>query len=170
MDFAEFLAATLPAGPKAHPLSTTRSCCGPSSLDKYTLLRDMSKWPSPGARARCLHFCVQSPGPARAGGIPRGSGRLGTSPGAQAGRCQYIYVYVWPSSCTHTIANYHLHVHTQLPIIYVGTQIITNCLCRWEPSAAPSRPPPPPPPPPQLHWKKWPPKVKVEKKPLNDIT
>ena len=34
------------------------------------------------------------------------------------------------------IANYlcgsgRLHVHTQLPIIYVGTHTITNCLLRW---------------------------------------
>ena len=38
-------------------------------------------------------------------------------------------IYMCTSGC--------LHVHTQLPIIYVGTHTITNCLCRWEPSAAP---------------------------------
>ena len=41
---------------QARPLSTTHSCCDPSSLDNYTLHTDMSKWSSPGARARCLLF------------------------------------------------------------------------------------------------------------------
>ena len=172
MDFAEFLASTSRRS-QAHPLSTTRSCCGPSSLNKYTLHTDMSKWPSPGARARCFLYCVQSPGPAMAGGIPRGSdGSQAVAnylcrsrrthsnylcrsrrPGVHT---QLPTIYVrgslrgriyegWgrPQGLRLAVANIYmctsgrLYVHTQLPIIYVGTHTITNCLCRWEPSAAP---------------------------------
>ena len=117
-------------------------------------------------------FCVQSPRPARARGVPRGSG------GAQAvanylcrsRRTHSIYlcrsrrpgvhtqlpiIYVrgsfrgriyggWgrPQGLGLAVANIYmctsgrLYVHTQLPIIYVGKHTITNCLCRWEPSAA----------------------------------
>ena len=86
-------------------------------------------------------FCFQSPGPAGAGAVPRGSGgRLAVA--------NYLY------------GSGRLHVHTQLPIIHVGppllgasaprsappiswyapphtrmprrTHIITNCLCTWE--------------------------------------
>ena len=66
------------------------------------------------------------------GGHPQGLGQ-------QAGCCQ---LFVWVG---------RLQLHTQLPIIYVGTHTITNCLCTWEPPqpniAGPFHPPPPPPPP-----------------------
>ena len=116
----------------------------------------MSKWPFPGARARCLLFCFQSPGPARSGAVSRGSG------GAQA-----VAKFLCRSRRTHS--NYLCRskrpgVHTQLPIIYVRGSLprphiagafpptytqLPNCLCTWEPPrphiAGPPHPPPPPP-------------------------
>ena len=82
--------------------------------------------PSSGARARCLLFCVQSPGPAGAGGHPQGC-RLAdptSSAAARADRCQ-LFVYVGPPSRTHTIGNYlcvrrDVHTHNWQLFMYVG--------------------------------------------------
>ena len=81
----------------------------------------MPKWPSPGARARCLLFCVQSPGPAKAGDHPYqlrwcsgGSqaattsdpraGEGGAVPGGSGGRL---------AVATCLCGSGRLHVHTQ---------------------------------------------------------
>ena len=80
-----------------------------------TITNCLCRWePSAAPYSWCIPPCRQSPGPARMGAVPGGSG----------GRLAF--------------ANYlrgsdRLHVHTQLPIIYVGAHTNTNCLCTWEP-------------------------------------